>query len=239
VETIAALNPQYLAGRTPPSAPGQRVAELSRAGTDGQGAAATKALAHAPSDLDGVVTYVVRAGDTAQTIAAGAGTSETKIRRSIAWSARVLAAGTLLLVPQRERATASSQARRTSRDRLTSAGDTPDPRANVSIGFSPGDTLAKITRTSCGHAPRAPVLERDIDENARLVSRMTLQFSSSAGGAPRARCLSEREARVLVAGDPEFFDYYEGLNARSASFVAAREGDTLAASAVAYGDDGR
>ena len=235
VETIQALNPQYLAGRTPPSAPGQRAQSYRVRVPAGRGAAATKALARAPSHLDGVVTYVVRAGDTAQTIAASAGTSETKIRSlNRVGPQEVLAAGTILLVPQRERATAELASSAEEVVIVSRQVPTPPEHERLFYRVLSGDTLGKIAAALS--VTRHELLAWNaIDESARLVPGMTLQVFVKRGGAPRARCLSEREARVLVAGTPEFFDYYEGLNGKKRIVVAAKEGDTLAGIGRRYG----
>jgi LysM repeat protein len=40
---------------------------------------------------------------------------------------------------------------------------------------------------------------------------------------------------VLVAGSPEFFDYFEGLNGKKRIVVEAKDGDTLATLGRRYG----
>jgi len=49
------------------------------------------------------------------------------------------------------------------------------------------------------------------------------------------RLLSEKDVRVLVAGTPEFFDHFEGLNGKRRISVEARSGDTLASLGRRYG----
>src|SRR5690606_18189818 len=49
------------------------------------------------------------------------------------------------------------------------------------------------------------------------------------------RHLPESRARILVAGSPEFFDYFEGQNGKKRLVVRARSGDTLAIIGKRYG----
>jgi membrane-bound lytic murein transglycosylase D len=235
IEAIEVMNPQYLAGRTPPSAPGQKAPSYRVRVPKGKGKAANQELALAPSQLDGVVTYVVRAGDTAETVASAAGTNETKVRSlNRIGSQEVLAAGTILLVPQQERRPLEPEAPREDvfvvSKRVAAAAD----KERFFYRVVSGDTLGKVADSFA--VTRLELLAWNaLDEGARLVPGMTLQVFIRQGANVRVRCVKDRDARVLVAGTPEFFDYYEGLNGKKRIVVAAREGDTLASVGRKYG----
>jgi membrane-bound lytic murein transglycosylase D len=45
----------------------------------------------------------------------------------------------------------------------------------------------------------------------------------------------EAHAKILIAGTPEFSEYFEGQNGRKRLVIAAREGDSLASIGKRYG----
>ncbi len=148
-------------------------------------------------------------------------------------SQEVLAAGTILLVPQQERRPLEPEAPREDvfvvSKRVAAAADKAFFYRVVS-----GDTLGKVADSFA--VTRLELLAWNaLDEGARLVPGMTLQVFIRQGANVRVRCVKDRDARVLVAGTPEFFDYYEGLNGKKRIVVAAREGDTLASVGRKYG----
>ena len=75
-----------------------------------------------------------------------------------------------------------------------------------------------------------------IDPNARLQPGMTLQaWVADAARLASVRYFQDADTRVLVAGTPEFIEYYEGLNGKERIVVAARDGDTLSKIGRRYG----
>jgi hypothetical protein len=65
---------------------------------------------------------------------------------------------------------------------------------------------------------------------------MTVQvFVARDADLSRVRCLAEHEARVLVAGSEEFFEYFEAQNGRKRITILAKKGDTLATIGRRYG----
>jgi len=64
---------------------------------------------------------------------------------------------------------------------------------------------------------------------------MALQLFVDKGKVFSARTISPSETRVLVAGSPEFYDYFEGQNGRKRVVISARENDTLATLGKHYG----
>jgi membrane-bound lytic murein transglycosylase D len=235
LETIERLNPQFLAGRTPPAAPGTRGPGFRVRVPLGKGSGTARLLASAGPELDGVLPYVVRQGDTVETIASAAGTSEAKVRGlNRVGSQEVLAPGTVLLVPEPERppvqlASLHEEVVVVSRNLAVPAGS-----ERVFYRVVSGDTLTGIAASFA--TSRSELLTWNaLDESARLVPGMTLQLFVKQGQTTSARCLHQREARVLVAGTAEFFDYFEGLNGRKRIVVNVREGDTLASIGRRYG----
>ena len=64
---------------------------------------------------------------------------------------------------------------------------------------------------------------------------MALQLFVDKRKAFAARTISPSETHVLVAGSPEFYDYFEGQNGRKRVVISARENDTLATLGKHYG----
>jgi LysM repeat protein len=200
----------------------------------GKGAAASKLLAVQGPELDGLTPYTVRQGDTVEAIAAAANTSEAKVRSlNRVGSQETLAAGTVLLVPEPERA---PQPPARGEEVVVVARNVTAPGGTERVFYRvvSGDTLSEIAAAFSVNRS-ALVAWNSIDESARLVPGMALQIFVGRGKVLGANCLREHQARVLVAGTPPFFDYYEGLNGKKRIVVGVREGDTLASIGRRYG----
>jgi membrane-bound lytic murein transglycosylase D len=110
----------------------------------------------------------------------------------------------------------------------------PD-RERVFYRVRGGDTLGRIA-TACGTTRSDLLAWNALDPNARLQAGMTLQvWVKPSDDLSGVRVLRESEAQLLVAGTPEFFDHFEGLNGRKRIVVEARAGDTLASLGKRYG----
>src|SRR5262249_8610863 len=97
---VERLNPAFLAGRTPPVAPGRAspdyTVRLPKASS-----AVPRTLSSLERSRDDLVPFVVRQGDTPASIARAARASEAAIRSVNRIAAQeVLAAGTIVLVPK-------------------------------------------------------------------------------------------------------------------------------------------
>ena len=100
-------------------------------------------------------------------------------------------------------------------------------RERVFYRVAAGDSLARVA-SALGVSRTDLLVWNAIDESARLQPGMVLQDYLPRGTLPaKVRVIRENDARVLVAGSEQFFDYYEGLNGRRRITVVAREGDTL------------
>jgi peptidoglycan lytic transglycosylase D len=232
--TISSLNPEFLAGRVPPaksSTPSYKV--RVPAGKAGAVGAELAKLGDPEPDLE---PYTVRLGDDAASIAAARGTDSRIIERvNHLSSGEVLARGTILLAPRRASAPMASDDKS---DEIVVVSPReyryPD-RERVFYRVESGDTLSKIAEAL---AVEKSELEawNSLDPAARLQSGMVLQvFVKFGARSERARVVKEKDARVLVAGTGEFFDYFEGLNGKKRIAVEARAGDTLATLGRRYG----
>jgi len=220
-------NPMYLAGRVPPVAPG-RASPVYRVRVP-SGAANVAGRVFERSAADGLVALVVRQGDTPQSVARASGASEATIRSLNQIGAQeVLAAGTVLLVP--ELAPGARDATPRGEDPVVVVREVSAP-PNTRRVFYPavsGDTVASVAAVF-GVARSDLIAWNALDSAAHLQEGMVLQvFPQKSRELGRVRVLGPGEAKVLVAGSSDFFDYFEGLNGKRRMVIAARAGDTLA-----------
>jgi membrane-bound lytic murein transglycosylase D len=223
------LNPAYLAGRTPPVAPG-RVSPTYRVRVPASAKAGRVLLT---SERESVVSYVVRRGDTPASIARASSTSEAALRSlNRMGTQEVLAAGTVVLVP---RGVAADPGPRED-DVVVIARDVEPPADSVRV-FYPvlsGDTLSSVA-ANFGVARSDLLAWNAVDGGARLQDGMVLQiFPKQSHDLSRLRVLKQGAVRVLLVGSPGFFDYFEGLNGRRRLIVSAKAGDTLASIGKRY-----
>ena len=233
VSTLQELNPAYLAGRTPPWVAGTPKPSWRVRVPSGKGPSCTSALARSSAIDDTLEAYVSKFGDTVEAIANAHGTSEARIRAiNHVEPKEVLAAGTVLLVPRGSRASAPEP----SDDvvvvppREFAYAD----RTQIFYRVLPGDTTARVASVFVVSAADIG-LWNALDETARLQPGMALQLFVDKNRSFPARTESPAQTRVLVAGTPEFYEYFEGQNGRKRVIVSARENDTLATLGKRYG----
>ncbi len=229
--TLEADNPQFLLGRIPP---GKASSFRVRMPAD-KAQLASAQLAKLGDPEPELEPYAVRLGDTPSSIAELRSTERAALARvNRLKDDELLSAGTWLLVPKRA----------SSAPRPASSGDVvvvsprefryPD-RERVFYRVQSGDTLGKIAQA---FAVSESELEawNTLDSGARLVSGMTLAlWVGKTADLGNVRALREKDVRVLVAGTPEFFDYFEGQNGKKRITVEARAGDTLQTLGRRYG----
>jgi membrane-bound lytic murein transglycosylase D len=235
VEELRALNAQYLSGRTPPLA--GTVRRWPVRVPPGKGLVAGQRLAqNQPRGTAVGDPYVIKFGDTLDAVAAmfGVPSRELADRNRVAPDER-LRAGNVLFVP---RVSAGSEAKAPADEEVVvvPARRFPDgDRRRVFYRVLPGDTLADVA-SAFGVLPSELSLWNALDRAANLQQGMTLQvFVPNGGDLTRVRFLSEHEARVLIAGSEEFFEYFEAQNGRKRITVTAKKGDTLALIGRRYG----
>ncbi len=229
---FSVLNPGFLAGRTPPWVPGTSKQSFRVHVPQGKGANCTAALARTSSDDDTLQPYVTKFGETVESIANSHGVSEARLRAiNRVEPKEVLAAGTVLLVP-RAQGTVSAP-----NDEVVVVPPREFSYAERSRLFYrvlPGDTLSRVANVFALSVADVS-LWNALDESARLQSGMALQLFVDKGKTFAARTLSPSDTHVLVAGSPEFYDYFEGQNGRKRVVVSAKESDTLATLGKRYG----
>jgi membrane-bound lytic murein transglycosylase D len=225
---VEELNPAYIAGRTPPVAPGH--ASVSYTVRLPRGAKPLPArLLALESARDELTSYSVKQGDTPASVARATGASEATVRGLNRIGAQeTLAAGTLLLVPKLPPAPAAGTPR--DDDVVVIARDLAPPPDTTRV-FYPvvaGDSVDSVA--SAFGVARADVLAWNaIDGDARLQDGMVLQlFPRRSLDMRRLRHLRENDVKILVAGTPAFFDHFEALNGKRRLVVTVRHGDTLA-----------
>jgi membrane-bound lytic murein transglycosylase D len=227
------LNPSYLAGRTPPWLPGSPKPSWRVHVPLGKGATCTAALARALPDDDALKPYITKFGETVESIANLHGVSEARLRAiNHVEPKEVLAAGTLLLVPRvgLTALPAASEEVVVVPPREFAYAE----RSRLFYRVLPGDTLRRVASAFAVSVADIGVWNA-LDEGARLQSGMTLQLFVDKGKSFTARSLAPSQTRVLVAGSPEFYDYFEGQNGRKRVVVSARENDTLGTLGKRYG----
>lgn len=222
------LNPAYIAGRTPPVAAGHASVSYPVRLPRGAKPLPGRLLA-LESERDELTSYVVKQGDTPGSVARATGASEATVRGLNRIGAQEsLSAGTLLLVPKLP-PNASATAQRDD-DVVVIARDLAPPPETTRV-FYPvvaGDSVESVA--SAFGVTRADVLAWNaIDGDARLQDGMVLQlFPRKSADLRRLRHLRENDVKILVAGTPAFFDYFEALNGKRRLVVTVRHGDTLA-----------
>ena len=230
---LLALNPAFLSGRTPPAIPGSNKPSFRVHVPVGKGALCTAALARIASDDEPLQTYLTKFGETVESIANAHGVSEARLRAiNHVEPKEQLAAGTVLLVPRTPRA-ASAPAN----DEVVVVPPREfayAERARLFYRVLSGDTLSRVANAFAVSVADIG-LWNALDENARLQSGMALQLFVDKRKTFSARTINPSETHVLVAGSPEFYDYFEGQNGRKRVVVSARENDTLATLGKRYG----
>ncbi len=227
------LNPGYLASRTPPEAPPGKNGMWPVHVPAGKGAQASQKLAKT-SGSDDLTPYVVRFGDTVDTIAAAQGTTEYRIRSiNGIGKGEALSPGTVLLVPPR-----TPGARDGDGEEVVVVPPREfryRDRRRVFYKVLAGDTLGRIARAFS--VTRSELLSwNSLDRSARLQSGMVLQvFVDKNADLAHVRHIDERATRVLVAGTHDFFDYFEGQQGKRRVVVTVKPGDTLGRIGKRYG----
>jgi|GEM_PF-250322 len=230
---LSTLNPAFLAGRTPPAVPGASKPSWRVHVPLGKGALCTAVLARVASDDDTLQAYVTKFGETVESIANTHGVSEARLRAiNHVEPKEQLAAGTVLLVPRTARAAAA-----TPNDEVVVVPPREfaySERSRLFYRVLSGDTLSRVASVFAVSVPDIS-LWNALDGNARLQAGMALQLFVDKGKTFPARTITPSETHVLVAGSPEFYDYFEAQNGRKRVVVNARENDTLATLGKRYG----
>jgi len=230
---LEALNPQFLAGRTPPAAPGAARSSYRVRVPAGSGGKWTPA--QAASD-DGLEPYVVKAGETVERIARAYGTSERELREKNRVAAdEVLTAGTVLLVPRVSRVAEPDPTTAAELVVVPSRSVDYPERKRVFYRVVSGDTATGVA-AAFRVTPQELADWNALDVQARLEPGMSLQvFVAKNADLSKVLHVPEAHAKILIAGSAEFCDYFEGQNGKKRLIIAAHEGDTLTSIGKRYG----
>lgn len=234
---IVQLNPQFLAGRTPPAVPSQNqaVSYTVRVPVGTGSIAARRLSSMTPPDVT-LETYVIKQGDTLENIARDAGLAVADLRGiNHVGPSEALMAGDVLLLPRRDKPLDVDIAEDEKIVVVAKELTVPVGMRRVFYRVVPGDTLSSIARAF--HVHRSDLFEwNSIDTSARLQAKMALVvLIPERQVLSGVRYVSEADVRVLVAGSQPFAEYFEGLRGNERIVIQAQAGDTLASIATKYG----
>lgn len=184
-----------------------------------------------------LVAYVVKAGETFEVLANARGVSVDALRNiNHATNDERIDSGTVLLLPRQS----SEPVESVSVDEERIAVVPPNSEASagqrrIFYRVRSGDTLTSIA--DAFGVKRIDLLSHNsIDTSARLQPRMLLQLYVSRDARLDGRSyLEEKDVTLLVAGSPEFSEYFEGLRGNERIVVQAKDKDTLATIGAKYG----
>ncbi|MEZ4293941.1 MAG: LysM peptidoglycan-binding domain-containing protein [Polyangiaceae bacterium] len=234
-DVIESMNPQILAGRTPPLAPGLTVdVKWTLRVPEGAGARTAKSLPPLISAQPKLARHTVRFGESLEDIASARKTTRSSIAHLNGLkSGESLRPGTVIFVPATT-ATPDPSATRPLVVVPAQAFSTPGKR-RVFYRVVSGDTLSEVAAVL---ATTAEDLAKwnILDPGARLHDGMTLQaYVGEKQVLAGALVLEERDARILTVGTKEFFAHFESQKGRDRVFVTVKEGDTFSGLARRYG----
>jgi membrane-bound lytic murein transglycosylase D len=239
VDSVRALNPHYLAGRAPPSVKRGERKRWPMYVPTGYGTIVAQALSRAKTPAGAVApqaaSVLVRQGDNLETVAYRYRTTADVLQRmNQIGGDESLRPGSVLLVPA-----------------LPNGETVQDDREDYVVvplhGFSfpgreqwfyrvrHGDTVADVSRAFRITANEL-VRWNGLDADANLQADMILQaFVPQGADLSRVRGVKPSQTQLLIAGSPEFIEFFEAQKGRSRVVVAALEGDTLGKVGGRYG----
>ncbi len=226
---LEALNPEYRAGRAPPSDP-QNPATFQIHVPKGKADRVSAELGK--RGVAPLTQHVVAQGETAQSIAEQRGVALAALldmnridkNESLARGAVLFVPGAATLAP-----VAALETPKGEKPVVVVPQDVfvePD-RTRVFYRVVAGDTLPAIA-DALGVAMFELTRWNTFDSSVRLQEGMTLQaFVRSEADLSRVAVLRESDVRLIVVGTDEFFAHWEGQKGRKRVVVEAHDGDTL------------
>jgi membrane-bound lytic murein transglycosylase D len=244
VDVLSGYNPQILAGRTPPLAPGLPVdTKWTLRVPEGAGAKTAKALPKLIEAEPKLLRYTVRFGESIEDIAASQKTTKSTLAQLNGLrTGESVRPGTVIFVP------ASAGAGVAALNAGVASAPSQKPlvvvpaqsfaapgKRRVFYRVVSGDTLPEIAAV-LGVTPEDLGKWNILDMDAKLHDGMTLQaYVGEKHVLAGVVALEEKDAKILVVGSPDFFKYFEGQKGRDRVFVTAKEGDTWPGLAKKYG----
>jgi membrane-bound lytic murein transglycosylase D len=239
VESVRALNPHYLAGRAPPSVKrGERTRWPMYVPT-GYGTKVAQVLSQAKTPAGAVApratSVLVRQGDNLETVAFRYRTTADVLQRmNQIRGDESLRPGSVLLVP----ALPSGETLQEDREDYVVVplhGFSFPGREQWFYRVRNGDSVADVSR-AFGITANELVRWNGLDSDANLQADMILQaFVPQGTDLSRVRGVKPAQTQLLIAGSPEFIEFFEAQKGRSRVVVAAQEGDTLGKVGGRYG----
>ena len=230
---LAALNPQ-IRGTKLPSGSGDEKLVFTVYVPPGKGPEVAKRFNDGPAFEGKLERYVVRFGDSVESVAKAFGTTTARlVEMNGLREGETLRARTAILVPQGRTEPAGEEEK-------TVVVVPPIPveeegKRRVFYRVLPGDGLFEIAR-AFGVLPDDLRRWNSLDLAARLQDGMTLQILVPEDARlDHVAYLEESQARVLVAGSEEFFAHFEGLRGRKRAVIAVQAGDTWQKIGQRYG----
>ncbi len=244
LSTLESYNPQMLAGRTPPLAPGLTIdTKWTLRVPESAGAKTAKALPRLVEAEPKLLRYTVRFGESIEDIAAQQKTTKSTLAQLNGLrQGESVRPGTVIFVP----AGAGAGVAALSQGVASASGQKPlvvvpgqsfatPGKRRVFYRVVSGDTLpevAAVLGTTADDMAKWNIL----DASAKLHDGMTLQaYITEKHVLAGVVALEERDARILAVGSPEFFAHFEAQKGRDRVFVTAKDGDTWAGLAKKYG----
>ncbi len=230
VDRVEAMNPQVVAGRTPPDAPSaKQQATWTVRVPAGTGARAANELVKAVSVEAKLARWRVRWGESLDDIAQARRTTRgTLLSLNGIRHDEVIRPGTVIFVPAAGSADATEVVESTTKPTVVVPAQTfayPD-RHRAFYRVVPGDTVRDVSN-AIGVTADELCRWNALDPAAQLHDGMKLQvFVPKGKKLDGVALLSESDARVLPVGSNEFFAYFEAQRGRKRVEVTAKDGDT-------------
>ncbi len=237
-DAVAALNPQYPIGRTPPlPASGEGNATHVVRVPAGTGLLAAKSVTTLALREDKLDRHVVRWGESLEDIAATSRTTRSSILSLNGFrTSEQVRPGTVLLVPARPAGSAVAEGLHVKPVVVVPAEKFVYPnRRRIFYRIVAGDTPRDVA--SALSVPLGDLCRWNaIDTSAALHDGMVLQaFVAKAAALSHALVTEEDNARVLAVGSLEFFEHFENLKGRKRIEVTASDGDSWRSLSKRYG----
>lgn len=216
------------------SAPAKTPAVVSAAAPKPKPEKASPAPAAAPAVEPKIETvpYILRWGESLEYVAASLGTTESKLRAlNNLKDPTPPRPGTTIAVPTGRRSSALDRPVAVIPARTVAPSGTERVFYEVVWGDSVED-VARVLSVSTDDLCQW----NNIDRSARLHGKMIVQaFVNKAAMRSDVRVTNAADITILVAGTPEFFDYFEAKNGRTRQTISVSKGDTLRSLAKKYG----
>lgn len=233
---ISALNPQLLAGRTPPLMPNGPEGKWVVRVPPGKAAVAAKSIPSLLERESKLERRQVRWGESLEDIAAARGMFKSSLQKINGLRpGEVIRPGTVILVPAAPEKAIESHAANPPVVVLPAESFVYTNRKRVFYRVVAGDTLRELSQV-LGITADELCRWNTLDPTASLHEGMTLQaFVPNRRNLSDVLLLEDKDVKLMTVGTDEFFDYFEGKKGRKRIAVTVKAGDTFKDIAKRYG----